>query len=125
MEIVKKKGWGQVGVHRLRIPKSSRESGATILGSLDNFSKDKFHYTIGNTTDTQNVLEFLDDFEEYLSEEELQMEKNFILDNHKSHHSAEVVEKLCEMNFVPIYLPVSSSEYSSIGKQSLFFTDNL
>ena len=42
------------------------------------------------------------------------MEKVIVLDSHTSHHTEEVTSKLLELNFVPYYLPASSSYYSSI-----------
>ena len=42
------------------------------------------------------------------------MEKYIVLDGHKSHHTEEVTAKLIELNFIPCFLPPSSSFYSSI-----------
>ena len=81
MESTANRIWTRVD-KRLHIPRTSRGSALTILGALTNFTKPKFFYTIGPTTNTETVLDFLEEFEDSLTEEQIVMEKYIVLDSH-------------------------------------------
>ena len=67
---------------RIHLPRTSRGSALTILGGLTNFTTDRFFYTIAETTNTEAVLDFLEQFEESLTEEQIEMEKVIVIDSH-------------------------------------------
>ena len=85
MEASLNKVWTRVD-KRVHLPRTSRDSALTILGSISNFGK-KFNYTIGKTTNTEAVMDFFDELEDSLTENEIAMEKYLVLDGHKSHHT--------------------------------------
>ena len=68
------------------LPKT-RGSNVTVIGAITN-KKSNIFYHIGETTNIQNFLEFLE-----MLEEELKIEgKVLVMDNHKAHHNREILE---------------------------------
>ena len=67
MEAAIKKVWTRMD-KRIHLPRTSRGSALTILGGLTNFTTDRFHFTIAETTNTEAVMDFLEQFEDSLTE---------------------------------------------------------
>ena len=65
METTLGKVWTKVD-RRINLPRTSRDSALTILGSISNFTP-KFHYTLSKTTDTDSVMDFFDELEDSMS----------------------------------------------------------
>ena len=61
MEASLSKVWTRVD-KRVHIPRTSRDSALTILGAISNFTK--FQYTLAKTTNTDAVIDFLNELED-------------------------------------------------------------
>ena len=95
----------------MRAERGVREkgSGITVLGGVSSLWG-RCRYIFADQTSTDGVLRWLDSIKHFLPESGAVI----VLDNHPSHATARVKQRLWELHLTPLFIPPTASEFNPV-----------
>ena len=89
----------------------------TIYAAIGSMLGSTFHYTVGRTTNTADMLRFVNTLRQPDYHHSHASQRIFmVLDNARCHHSAIVLERMEELGITPLFMPPYSPEFNSIER---------